>query len=196
MPEVPAPTTRPREGRWLGGVCAALAQRSGLPVARLRAGFALATLLFGLGLLVYAAAWLILPGEGEHGTGTRGIVLLAQACGALLGLVALGVLGGVATVFGFGWVVVALAAAILVGALLARRSPGWALLPVAALVLPSAAPALAGIELPTQTSARTIHGLPAHVQSGLGLLTVDLRHSRCRTTGTSTSRSTRASGAR
>src|ERR1700755_104899 len=93
---LPTPTLRPRTGRWLGGVCAALAQRSGGRVGRVRAGFAVATVVFGLGVLVYAAAWLILPGEDESGTTTRGIVLLAQAAGALLGLFALGVAGAAA----------------------------------------------------------------------------------------------------
>ena len=78
MNDVPAPTTRARHGRWLGGVCAGLAARWGVPVARVRLGFVLASALVGLGVLVYLAAWLILPGEGEDG-GQRGIVLLAQA---------------------------------------------------------------------------------------------------------------------
>ena len=42
MNDVPAPTTRVREGRWLGGVCAGLAARWGAPVARVRLGFVLA----------------------------------------------------------------------------------------------------------------------------------------------------------
>ena len=50
-------------------------------------------------------------------TSPRGIVVLALACAACLGLATLGALGALATVFGFGWVVVALAAAVLVGAL-------------------------------------------------------------------------------
>ena len=50
--------------------------------------------------------------------------------------------------FGFGWVIVALAAAILVGTLAgwARLGPAWALLPIGALVLPSAALAVGGVQ--------------------------------------------------
>ena len=98
----------------------------------------------GLGVLVYAACWLILPAEGENGAaaGQRGIVLLAQACGTLLGLGdARRRSAALATVFGFGWIVVAVAAAVLVGTLAgwARLGPAWALLPIGALVLPSVA---------------------------------------------------------
>ena len=114
MNDVPAPTSRARHGRWLGGVCAGLAARWGVPVARVRLGFVLASAVVGLGVLVYLAAWLILPGEGED-AGQRGIVLLAQAIGALLGLVTLAAAGAAATVFGYGWAVVAVAGAVLVG---------------------------------------------------------------------------------
>src|SRR4051812_5389985 len=104
--DVPAPTPRPRQGRWLGGVCAGLAARWGVPVRRVRLGFVVASAVLGLGVLVYLAAWLILPGEGANG-GQRGIVLLAQAIGALLGLATLAAVGAAATVFGYGWAVVA-----------------------------------------------------------------------------------------
>ena len=128
MNDLPAPTSRARHGRWLGGVCAGLAARWGVPPARVRLAFVLGALALGLGVLVYLAAWLILPAESEDGVtaGQRGIVLLAQACGALLGLATLAVAGAAATVFGFGWVVVALAAAVLVGTLAgwARLGPG------------------------------------------------------------------------
>ena len=114
---------------------------------------------------------------------SAGIVLLAQACGALLGLATLAVAGAAATVFGFGWVVVALAAAVLVGTLAgwARLGPAWALLPIGALVLPSVAMAVGGLRVePSSTSVvltpRTLAELPRdRLTSGLGLLTLDLR---------------------
>lgn len=179
MPTVPAATQRPRAGRWLGGVCAGLAARWGVGAGGLRLAFVLGTLLGGLGVLVYAAAWLILPGEDEGG---RGIVLLAQLAGALLGLLVLGALGAAATIFGFGWAVVALGAAVLVATLAgwARLGPAWALLPVAALVLPSVAMAVGRVRIEPSVTSRTVapatlDELPGTVTSGLGLLTVDLR---------------------
>jgi len=185
MNDLPAPTSRARHGRWLGGVCAGLAARWDVPPARVRLAFVLGALALGLGVLVYLAAWLILPVANEDGTssGQRGIVLLAQACGALLGLATLAVAGAAATIFGFGWVVVALAAAVLVGTLAgwARLGPAWALLPIGALVLPSVALAVGGLRVePSSTSVvltpRTLAELPRdRLTSGLGLLTLDLR---------------------
>jgi phage shock protein PspC (stress-responsive transcriptional regulator) len=194
MDDLPAPLSRVRRGRWLGGVCAGLAARWDVPVARLRGVFVLAALFAGLGVLVYAAAWLILPAEGENGAepGQRGIVLLAQACGTLIGLGTLGVLGAVATVFGFGWIVVALAAAVLVATLAGwtRLGPAWALLPIGALVLPSVALALGGVRIePSTTSVvlapRVLSDLPQEgLRSGLGTLQVDLRHTQLPASGT------------
>ena len=185
MNDLPAPTSRARHGRWLGGVCAGLAARWDVPPARVRLAFVLGALALGLGVLAYLAAWLILPPAGEDGTtpGQRGIVLLAQACGALLGLATLAVAGAAATVFGFGWVVVALAATVLVGTLAGwtRLGPAWALLPIGALVLPSVAMAVGGLRVePSSTSVvltpRTLAELPRdRLTSGLGLLTLDLR---------------------
>ena len=177
---LPQALTRAEHGRWLGGVCAGLAQTRALPVGWLRAAFAVAALAGGLGVLVYLACWLIIPAEGEadepETTGARGIVVLALACAACLGLATLGALGAVATVFGFGWVVVAVAATTLAGALWSwpRVGPGWALLPVAALVLPSAALAAGGVRIepqsgPITVAPRALNNLPAAVhRSGLG----------------------------
>jgi phage shock protein PspC (stress-responsive transcriptional regulator) len=187
---LPTPITRPRRGRVLGGVCAGLAARWGVPAARVRLGFVVAGVLFGLGVMVYITAWLIFPGESEDGRGQRGIVLLAQACGALLGLATLAGAGAVATVFGFGWVIVALACAILVGTLAgwARLGPGWALLPIGALVLPSAALAMGGVRVDPSTDSvtvapRTYTDLEDYT-SGLGLLTFDLRKTALPESGT------------
>jgi phage shock protein C len=184
--EVYAPLSRVCRGRWLGGVCGGLALRWHQPVTRVRAAFALATLLgLGLGVLVYLACWLILPVEGEDGlpAGLRGLVQLARCCGALLGLGALGVAAALAAVFGFGWVVVALAATILIAGLLSwpRFAPGWALLPIGALVLPSLALAAINVSIDPRTESvrlapRTLAELPDEgLHSGLGQLEVDLR---------------------
>lgn len=52
--------TRPRSGKILAGVCAALAQRFGLPKVLVRLGFILFGL-FGIGEIAYIALWLIIP---------------------------------------------------------------------------------------------------------------------------------------
>jgi phage shock protein PspC (stress-responsive transcriptional regulator) len=184
-PRLPVPLCRARAGRWLGGVCAGLARLRGLPVGWLRAAFVLGALVGGLGVLVYLACWLIIPAEGEDGgaRGTREIVVLAQASAACAGLATLGAVGTAATIFGFGWAILAIAAAILVAALAAwpRIGPGWALLPVAALALPSMAMAAGGVRVAPQSGAvaaapRTAADIPRDgYRSGLGHLLVDLR---------------------
>ena len=51
---------RPRDGKVIAGVCAALADRFGLSRALVRIGFVLFGL-FGVGELVYIVLWIIIP---------------------------------------------------------------------------------------------------------------------------------------
>ena len=53
---------RPRRGKIIAGVCAALAARFGLPKFLLRLGFIVFGLV-GVGELVYIALWIIIPKE-------------------------------------------------------------------------------------------------------------------------------------
>ena len=61
----PGRLQRPTEGRVLGGVALAIAQRTGASVALVRLGFLIAALFGGLGVILYAAAWALIPGEAE-----------------------------------------------------------------------------------------------------------------------------------
>ncbi len=56
---------RPTEGRVLGGVAVAISQRTGASVALVRLGFLIAALFGGLGVILYAAAWALIPGESD-----------------------------------------------------------------------------------------------------------------------------------
>jgi phage shock protein C len=56
---------RPREGRLAAGVCVGLANYLGVDVNLVRLGFGIFTVFWGLGALIYALAWLVLPEEGE-----------------------------------------------------------------------------------------------------------------------------------
>jgi phage shock protein C len=56
---------RLRKGRMAAGVCAGIAEYFGVDVNLVRLGFGVFTVFYGLGLLVYAIAWTILPEEGE-----------------------------------------------------------------------------------------------------------------------------------
>ena len=190
---LPVPLSRRRRGRWVGGVCAGLAQARGLPVRWVRAAFVGAAALAGLGLLVYVACWLIIPAEGERADAqrSRGVVLVAQWCAAMAGLATLGAAGAAATIFGFGGLVLALGLAVLLLALAAwpRVGPAWALLPVAAMTVPSLAMAAGHVRIAAQTGSvhaapRTAAALERGYRSGLGTLLVDLRHTALPAHGT------------
>jgi phage shock protein PspC (stress-responsive transcriptional regulator) len=55
---------RSREGRWLGGVCAGLGRYFDLNPMIYRIGFIALALAGGTGILLYVAAWLVIPDEG------------------------------------------------------------------------------------------------------------------------------------
>jgi phage shock protein PspC (stress-responsive transcriptional regulator) len=177
---------RGRQGRWLGGVCIGLAAVTRQRVGWIRAAFVVGALIGGLGIALYLACWLIIPvaGGGEDHPGPSGAVVLAQACAVCVALAVLAAVGAVATVFGFGWVVVGVAAVILVGVLVGRPAlgPAWALLPVAALALPALAVAAGGLRLSTQVDASVAAPATASVmerhmyRSGLNTMLIDLRH--------------------
>lgn len=73
---------RPDEGRWFAGVAAGLAHRWGVDPLLVRGGFVALSLVFGIGLFVYGACWLLLPHpdgrihaqEVTRGTVTAGFV--------------------------------------------------------------------------------------------------------------------------
>jgi len=55
--------TRNPIGRMLGGVCTGLADYLGVDVAIVRLGFVGLTLLSGVGIVAYAACWIVIPQE-------------------------------------------------------------------------------------------------------------------------------------
>ena len=56
---------RRRDGRRVAGVCTGLAAYLGIDANLVRLAFGLFTVFYGLGILVYLAAWAVLPEEGE-----------------------------------------------------------------------------------------------------------------------------------
>ena len=193
----PPGPSRGHRGKWLGGVCAGLAHRTGVGVGWIRLAFVLGAFLAGVGIALYLTCWLIMPataGCGADGpsSGRGGLVVVARACAAASGSWRSASLGGLAAVFGFGWVVVAVAAVILVSVLAAwrRASPAWALLPVAALSLPAIAFAAAGVRLTTRRARRwwcpaSAQAVSRHVfRSGLNTMLIDLRRTPLPTSGT------------
>jgi phage shock protein PspC (stress-responsive transcriptional regulator) len=54
---------RPRQGRWIAGVCAGLADRFGISRGLVRLLFVLSIVLPGPQVLVYVVLWILIPGE-------------------------------------------------------------------------------------------------------------------------------------
>jgi hypothetical protein len=96
--------------------------------------------------------WLVIPetDDSTESETVRGVVVLAWACGGFVALLLTAGLSAVLTVFGLGWVMVAVAGAVLALALtpLATWVPAFvALLAVAALTLPAVAVALSPVRM-------------------------------------------------
>ncbi|WP_343035661.1 PspC domain-containing protein [Isoptericola sediminis] len=62
------PLRRPRQGRWVGGVCAGLAAHLDVPVGLVRLALVLLTLAGGMGLAVYVFWWVTVPAGDPQDT--------------------------------------------------------------------------------------------------------------------------------
>ncbi|NMO55080.1 PspC domain-containing protein [Actinoplanes sp. TBRC 11911] len=60
---VPSRLARPRDDRWIAGVCSGLARRFGLSSNVVRLIFVISCLLPGPQFLIYLALWIVLPQE-------------------------------------------------------------------------------------------------------------------------------------
>src|SRR5438046_10074386 len=58
--------TRPHDGRWVGGVAAGLGEYFDLNPAIYRIAFVALALAGGTGVLLYIAAWLVIPEDGAE----------------------------------------------------------------------------------------------------------------------------------
>ena len=79
MSNQPTRLHRPEEGRWIAGVAAGLALHLGVAAGVIRAAFALLCFVGGLGVLLYVAGWLLIPGEGQAESIVQGWVGAGQA---------------------------------------------------------------------------------------------------------------------
>jgi phage shock protein C len=62
---------RPRAGRLIGGVCAAIANRFGWNVTVVRLLTVLSILIPGPQVIIYVICWIAIPGEQGTGTTTQ-----------------------------------------------------------------------------------------------------------------------------
>ncbi|MEU8208176.1 PspC domain-containing protein [Micromonospora sp. NPDC049044] len=115
---------RPREGRYLAGVCAAIGRATNTDPVLWRVLLAVLGFFGGIGILVYVAAWLIIPNEGDTASPIESMLGRGRSSMSPVTVIVLGIL--VAASFGYivtdAFRAVLLGAAILVaGALLLNR---------------------------------------------------------------------------
>lgn len=115
---------RPRQGRYLAGVCAAVGRATNTDPILWRVLLAVLGFFGGIGILVYVAAWLIIPAEGDSASPVESMLGRGKSSMSPVTVLVLGVL--VAVMFGYivtdGFRAVLLGVAILIGgALLLNR---------------------------------------------------------------------------
>ncbi|SCE94201.1 phage shock protein C (PspC) family protein [Micromonospora matsumotoense] len=115
---------RPRDGRYLAGVCAAIGRATNTDPVLWRVLLAVLGFFGGVGILVYVAAWLIIPGEGDSASPLESMLGRGRSSMSPITVIVLTITVAV----GFGYIVtdafraVLLGAAILIGgALLLNR---------------------------------------------------------------------------
>jgi phage shock protein PspC (stress-responsive transcriptional regulator) len=115
---------RPREGRYLAGVCAAIGRATNTDPLLWRVLLAVLGVFGGIGILLYVAAWLIIPAEGDTASPVESMLGRGRSSMSPVTVILLAVL--IAVIFAFvvtdGFSSVLLATAILMaGALLLNR---------------------------------------------------------------------------
>ncbi|MDG4804749.1 PspC domain-containing protein [Micromonospora sp. WMMD980] len=105
---------RPREGRYLAGVCAAVGRATNTDPVLWRVLLAVLGFFGGIGLLVYVAAWLIIPGEGDTASPVESMLGRGRSSMSPITVIVLGIVVAV----GFAYVVTDGFRAILLGAVI------------------------------------------------------------------------------
>lgn len=174
--------TRPKDGRWLGGVCEGLGAYFDLTPAVYRIAFVALTFAGGTGLLLYAAAWLVIPEDGaadsiaaaelkKHRAHPRRLLGLA-----LIGAIALAVISSIHIWPSPGnfWVL----AALLIAALAWWR--GRVVLGIVAAILVVVAGLLLAVRVPVFAGVgdRSYNTLHSKYTLGIGDLKIDVSDAR------------------
>lgn len=115
------PTTRrlerPEQRRVLGGVAAALADHTGSSVGLIRLAFLVAALFGGLGVVIYLAAWALIPAAGSTASAAELWMGNLTTPGKRVGAFLIGI-AGLVIIAGAAPVTIVAAAALLAGAAL------------------------------------------------------------------------------
>ncbi|WP_281896421.1 PspC domain-containing protein [Phytohabitans aurantiacus] len=120
---------RPRQGRYVAGVCAAIGRATNTDPVLWRVLLAVLGFFGGIGILVYLAGWLVIPAEGDTASPVESMLGRGRSSMSPVTVIVLGVLAAV--MFGLivtdGFRAAVLGAAALIGvALLLNRKPGSA----------------------------------------------------------------------
>jgi phage shock protein PspC (stress-responsive transcriptional regulator) len=117
---------RPRQGRYVAGVCAALGRATNTDPVLWRVLLAVLGILSGVGVLLYLIGWLVIPAEGDAASPIESLLGKGRSGMAPLSVVVL----GAAAVLSFAFVVsdgmraAVLAAAVILGAVLLIKRSG------------------------------------------------------------------------
>ncbi|GIF06456.1 PspC domain-containing protein [Actinoplanes siamensis] len=155
---------RPREGRYIAGVCGALARRTNTDPVLWRVLLAVLGVLGGAGVLFYLIGWLVIPSEGDTASPVESLLGKGRSGMSPLSVVLL----GAAALLTFSFVVSdgarasMLAAAVLVGAfLLIKRGSPAGVFPPPAAPPPGPAPARPADEPTAAFAAQPAAAAPA-----------------------------------
>ncbi|MGC5387190.1 PspC domain-containing protein [Micromonospora chalcea] len=121
---------RPREGRYLAGVCAAIGRATNTDPVLWRVLLAVLGFFGGIGIIVYVAGWLIIPGEGDTASPVEAMLGRGRSSMSPITVIVLGIVValGFAYVVTDGFRAILLGAVILIGGALLlnreQRGPG------------------------------------------------------------------------
>ena len=152
---------RPRQGRYVAGVCAALARATNTDPVLWRVLVAVLGVLSGVGILLYLIGWLVIPAEGDTASPIESLLGKGRSGMAPLSIILL----GAAAVVSFGFIVndgmraSLLAAAVVLGAVLLIKRSGSHRNGEPATFPPPTGPA-PGDDTPTQPMAYAPAGFP------------------------------------
>jgi phage shock protein PspC (stress-responsive transcriptional regulator) len=177
--------TRATEGRVIAGVAGGLGRYFNIDPVVVRLILIVLIFVGGAGVIVYGAAWLIVPSDGEDGEGYDSRAL-AKRTGIVVGVVALTLVAGALGFWGFAIgggtataiVIIALGALLVGGALTGNLR--WLIVPAIALALSAGVAAAADLDIRGGAGERiyrpaTSAELRDNYRLGAGHLRLDLR---------------------
>jgi phage shock protein PspC (stress-responsive transcriptional regulator) len=154
---------RPRQGRYVAGVCAALARATNTDPVLWRVLLAVLGILSGVGVLLYLIGWLVIPAEGDTASPIESLLGKGRSGMAPLSVVVL----GAAAVLSFAFIVhdgmraAVLAAAVILGAILLIKRSGSNSSSEAPATFPAAGPVPAGAGAPAAADTTAQFAAPS-----------------------------------